>query len=159
MKYDPLPRWRDKIKKNESLFEEALNYFNKEIECAHRDLLLDGNLSEITKNHSYYLSRYLMNAKDIEGLVSYFRNRVAQTESEVLKEILNNPPTNTVPGVHERSKIAQADPRVIEMRSNLEEIEYIDKLYEAIIEAWAQRGYSISQLNKLIEHNNMDAEI
>jgi hypothetical protein len=159
MKYDPIPRWRDKVKKDEKLFDKALDYFNDEIESAHKDLVLDGNLSQITKNHAYYLSRYLMNAKDIEGLVAYFKNRVAETEAVVLREILDNPPTNTVPGVHERAKIAASDPRVIAMKSNLEEMQYIDKLYEAITDAWAQRGYSIAQLNKLIEHENMDAEI
>lgn len=157
--YNPLPRWRDIVKKDNSKLVDALAFYNGELESAHKDLMIEGNLSKIVKFHAYYLGRYLTNAKDLEGLQDYFTNQLAILRGKITREWLDNPPTNRVPSPSETKTAVEGDERMIECRSNLEEVKYISELYDAIMKSWEQRGFSLGQLTRLVETNNMEAEV
>jgi len=157
--YNPLPRWRDIIKKDETKLQDALKFYNTELESAHKDLMISGYLSEIIKYHAYYLGRYLTNAKDLEGIVDFFSNKLVRLRGEITHEWLDNPPTNRVPSPSETKTAVEGDVRLNECRSNLEEVKYISELYDAIMRSWDQRGFSLGQLTRLTETNNMEAEV
>lgn len=159
MKYNPLPQWRIIVKKDHSKLSDALEYYLAEMEEARKDLVLEGNLTHITKYHAYHLSRYITHSKELDAMVTMFENELARTKGEVMREWLDNAPTNRVPSPSESKTAIESDERVVTIKGYLEETKYVDNMYDAVMRGWESRGFSIAQLNKLVEHNNTDVEV
>ena len=139
--------WYYKIKSNLALIDEAVSFYEHELEEAKEEANLKGSLVAASQKLSGYVEYRYGQLQDIEAMLRHINILIDEKEVQVYKSY-NNGSAKLLTAT-EKSKFTKGDSQMIALRKFANDITYIRDKYIGLIKAFDIQNYQISNITRL----------